>query len=171
MLIPIRSAPTVKGNGRAPATETVANILERERNALIHEWFSRVEKQPDLTHISMTYEDRTGHCTLAAARRDPSLHFGDCGRSRRGASQAGIYGRHGGGRVASLAGQHFHYSPQECEQFGCYRLASRYYYHRRRSRCPIEATNARVQGRECAKSCHRHLAAVGKNCSACVKGP
>ena len=61
MLIPIKSSATVKGNGRAPATENVADILERECDVVIHEWLSRVEKLPELTRISMTYEDRTGY--------------------------------------------------------------------------------------------------------------
>jgi RsbT co-antagonist protein rsbRD N-terminal domain len=39
----------------------VAQILERERDRLIHEWLSLVEKQEDLMTIQLSYEDRTGH--------------------------------------------------------------------------------------------------------------
>ena len=42
-------------------TETVAQILERERDPLIHEWLGLVEKQEDLMTIPLNYEDRTGH--------------------------------------------------------------------------------------------------------------
>lgn len=54
-----------KSNGaRAPSanTETVAQILERERDPLIHEWLGLVEKQEDLRAVPLNYEDRTGHC-------------------------------------------------------------------------------------------------------------
>jgi hypothetical protein len=41
---------------------TVAQILERERDPLIHEWLGLVEKQEDLRAVPLNYEDRTGHC-------------------------------------------------------------------------------------------------------------
>ena len=43
------------------AAESVADILEREVQTVIKEWLARVEKEPDLKHIPMNYEDRTGH--------------------------------------------------------------------------------------------------------------
>jgi PAS domain S-box-containing protein len=43
------------------ATETVAQILERERDALIHDWLALVEKQEDLMAIPLSYQDRTAH--------------------------------------------------------------------------------------------------------------
>lgn len=51
----------VKGNGGAVKFETVADILEREMPNLIGEWLARVEREPDLTHIPLNFEERTGH--------------------------------------------------------------------------------------------------------------
>ena len=51
-----------KNNGmRVAATESVADILEREHDALIHDWIQLVEQQDDLVAIALGYEDRTGH--------------------------------------------------------------------------------------------------------------
>ena len=51
-----------KENGLRPATtESVAHILERELEAVIHDWLALVEKQEDLVQIPLSYEDRTGH--------------------------------------------------------------------------------------------------------------
>ena len=55
---------TTKSNGVqmvSAGTETVAQVLERERDPLIHEWLGLVEKQEDLMSIKLSYEDRTGH--------------------------------------------------------------------------------------------------------------
>jgi hypothetical protein len=41
--------------------ESVADIIERELEALIQDWLSRVEKEPDLTCIPLNFEERTGH--------------------------------------------------------------------------------------------------------------
>jgi len=52
------------GNGSAPAsteTEHVADILERELDATIHEWMGLVEKEPDLLRIRLNFQERTGH--------------------------------------------------------------------------------------------------------------
>ena len=43
------------------SAESVADILERELPAIIQDWLSRVEKEPDLKCISLTFEERTGH--------------------------------------------------------------------------------------------------------------
>jgi len=40
---------------------SVADILEGQLDALIQDWLSRVEKEPDLTSIPLTFEERTGH--------------------------------------------------------------------------------------------------------------
>jgi hypothetical protein len=45
----------------AAAKETVADILERELQPVITDWLARVELEPDLTCIPLSYEDRTGH--------------------------------------------------------------------------------------------------------------
>jgi hypothetical protein len=51
-----------KNNGTIVVTaETVADILQRELNHLIHDWMTLVEKQQDLMAVSLSYEDRTGH--------------------------------------------------------------------------------------------------------------
>ena len=51
-----------KSNGtRSVTTESVADILERELDALIHDWMELVEKQDDLMAMTLGYEDRTGH--------------------------------------------------------------------------------------------------------------
>jgi hypothetical protein len=41
--------------------ESVADILERELEPLIKSWLARVDAQPDLMSIPLTFEDRTGH--------------------------------------------------------------------------------------------------------------
>jgi hypothetical protein len=48
-------------NGHSGATDSVADILERESDALIHAWLGRVEKEPELARIPLSYEERTGH--------------------------------------------------------------------------------------------------------------
>ena len=51
-----------KHNGtRSGTTESVADILERELDPIIHDWMTLVEKQEDLISIALSYEDRTGH--------------------------------------------------------------------------------------------------------------
>jgi RsbT co-antagonist protein rsbRD N-terminal domain len=51
-----------KNNGtNAITAESVADILERELDHLIHDWMTLVEKQEDLMAVSLSYEERTGH--------------------------------------------------------------------------------------------------------------
>jgi hypothetical protein len=47
--------------GDPGAVESVADILERELQPVITDWLARVELEPDLTCIPLSYEDRTGH--------------------------------------------------------------------------------------------------------------
>jgi hypothetical protein len=54
------TAPS-KNNGTIVTAESVADILERELDHLIHDWMALVEKQEDLMAVSLSYEDRTGH--------------------------------------------------------------------------------------------------------------
>src|ERR1700682_2394155 len=41
--------------------ESVADILERELQTVIEEWLIRVEKEPDLMHVTLNHDERTGH--------------------------------------------------------------------------------------------------------------
>jgi hypothetical protein len=50
-----------EGNSPPATTETVADILERERDGIIHNWAELVGKDEDLMSIPMSYEDRAGH--------------------------------------------------------------------------------------------------------------
>ena len=43
------------------ATETVADIIERQLDVVIQEWLTRVDKEPDLAAIPLSYQERTGH--------------------------------------------------------------------------------------------------------------
>src|SRR6202043_1813364 len=49
-----------KGTRTVPI-ESVADILERELDPVIHDWMRLVEKQDDLMSIALSYEVRTGH--------------------------------------------------------------------------------------------------------------
>ena len=51
----------VKRGSGIVAVESVAAILEREMPNLIQEWLDLVEKEPDLTRIPLSFEERTGH--------------------------------------------------------------------------------------------------------------
>src|ERR1700676_805791 len=56
------TASAVSANGNGVATiESVADILERELQALIKEWVVRVEQEPELTCMPLNFEERTGH--------------------------------------------------------------------------------------------------------------
>lgn len=51
-----------KNNGTGiAAAESVADVLEREMDHLIHDWLMLVEKQEDLMAIPLSREARTGH--------------------------------------------------------------------------------------------------------------
>ena len=69
MIKTIESEQKDKGNGAAVAVESVADILERELNPLISDWLLRVEQEPDLRHIPLTFEERTGHLPRLRFRR------------------------------------------------------------------------------------------------------
>jgi CheY-like chemotaxis protein len=42
-------------------TETVASILEHNVDATIQDWMRLVERDPELTRVPLTFEDRSGH--------------------------------------------------------------------------------------------------------------
>jgi hypothetical protein len=51
-----------KNNGTLLAiTEKVADVLEREMDFVIHDWMEMVQNQEDLIHISLNFDERTGH--------------------------------------------------------------------------------------------------------------
>jgi hypothetical protein len=39
----------------------VADIIERQLEVVIKDWLARVEKEPELTAIHLSYQERTGH--------------------------------------------------------------------------------------------------------------
>ncbi|HEV2314752.1 MAG TPA: hypothetical protein VGR94_05565 [Candidatus Acidoferrales bacterium] len=49
------------GGARAAPLESVAGILERQLESTIHDWMTMVEKEPELTRISLNYDERAGH--------------------------------------------------------------------------------------------------------------
>ena len=51
----------VVNDGAGSPFDSVANILESRIDDVIDEWFVRVEKEPDLTSIAMSFEERIGH--------------------------------------------------------------------------------------------------------------
>jgi hypothetical protein len=55
------SAGAAKATGGAAAIESVADILERELQSVIADWLARVEREPDLKCIPLSFEERTGH--------------------------------------------------------------------------------------------------------------
>jgi hypothetical protein len=57
----IKSGQVGGGSTGVSPTETVADILERQLEAVIKEWLARVEKEPELTVIPLNYQERTGH--------------------------------------------------------------------------------------------------------------
>jgi len=60
MIKPVETG--LRGNGsRAVGIESVADILARELEQVIRDWLVRVEHQPDLACIKLSFEERTGH--------------------------------------------------------------------------------------------------------------
>ena len=92
MIRPIESV--AKGNGDAVAIESVAEILERELPALIQDWLSRVEKEPDLTCIRLNFEERTGHLPQLLRDVISRLHL-DAGRQQPVPQPARLHGIRG----------------------------------------------------------------------------
>jgi len=59
-----KSVEFVTGPREGPdsaSIESVADIIERELHSVIVDWLARVEQEPDLTCIPLSYEARTGH--------------------------------------------------------------------------------------------------------------
>jgi hypothetical protein len=62
----IKSVGSTRGsNGSggfgAVSIDSVADILERELQNVIVDWLARVEMEPDLTCVPLSFEERTGH--------------------------------------------------------------------------------------------------------------
>ena len=57
----VESAVGPSKPGGAVTIESVADILERELKHVIEEWLIRVKKEPELTHIPLNHDQRTGH--------------------------------------------------------------------------------------------------------------
>jgi len=67
-------AKPVEGAKRsAGIVESVADILERELDTVIKEWLARVEKESDLTHISLNYEGRHRRSPMGVPRQFPHV--------------------------------------------------------------------------------------------------
>src|ERR1700731_778866 len=65
MEVPVnKSVNSASADGRPArpvALETVADILERSLETVIREWLVRVEKEPELTTIPLSFDDGTAH--------------------------------------------------------------------------------------------------------------
>ena len=57
----IRERAARRGSRKQISTERVASILEREAPRAIADWLARVEQEAELTWISLTEQQRTGH--------------------------------------------------------------------------------------------------------------
>jgi hypothetical protein len=61
MINPLKSIGSANGGGGVAVVESVADILERELHHVIRDWLGRVDHEPDLMSIPLSFEDRTGH--------------------------------------------------------------------------------------------------------------
>ena len=63
-LVQIINQRVASGPQNQRMIETVATILERAAESTIHEWFGRLEMEPTLMSIPMTFEQRTFHLSI-----------------------------------------------------------------------------------------------------------
>jgi hypothetical protein len=61
MITSIESARGPNGSGGTVSVESVADILDRELQEMIKDWLARVDQEPDLVCIPLSFEERTGH--------------------------------------------------------------------------------------------------------------
>jgi hypothetical protein len=61
MIKSIESARGPNGSGGTVSVESVADILDRELQEVIKDWLARVDQEPDLVCIPLSFEERTGH--------------------------------------------------------------------------------------------------------------
>ncbi|MGA2096265.1 MAG: hypothetical protein ABSH39_08200 [Candidatus Acidiferrum sp.] len=56
-----RTTDSLMSGGASFGTQRVADILEQELHRTIDEWIALVEKEPDLLHIRLNFDERAGH--------------------------------------------------------------------------------------------------------------
>jgi hypothetical protein len=62
LIIPIaRKTPLTEDKSQPTGRESVAAILTRRKAPLIQNWLARVKKTPQLNHLHLSDEERTGH--------------------------------------------------------------------------------------------------------------
>jgi hypothetical protein len=61
MAITIDSVKRSTRSNGGVSRESVADILERELPNVISDWLVRVDQEPDLKAVPLSYDDRTGH--------------------------------------------------------------------------------------------------------------
>jgi hypothetical protein len=61
MVKPAASRSVSNRDGGAVCVESVADILERELKNVIKNWLSRVDREPEITCIPLSFTERTGH--------------------------------------------------------------------------------------------------------------
>ena len=82
-------------------------------DAVAQEWLVRVDKEPELAAVPLSFEDRTGHLpqllrdVIVRLRLDDDTKgrgFDDGGSSRRFTRQTGLHGGNGGGGISVASG-------------------------------------------------------------------
>jgi RsbRD-like negative regulator of sigma factor len=58
---PRNPAHVSRENANDGPIKSVADIIEQQLEGVIKEWLARVEKEPELTAIPLSYQERTGH--------------------------------------------------------------------------------------------------------------
>jgi hypothetical protein len=150
---------TAKSSGAravSAGTETVAQVLEREQDQLIHDWLALAEKQQDLMTIPLvrrphrTFASVVIRCDSPAAPGflDENSYLRRSQSSRRSAAQTGLLCGHGRGRVTTVAGVSFLHSAQEHQATKLREPAARRGNHRGRSGCATKTANAALHGCE-----------------------
>jgi hypothetical protein len=61
MTKPIEPLAVAETRNGSAAVQSVATVLERELPTVIEDWLKRVEQEPELTVIPLTFDQRTGH--------------------------------------------------------------------------------------------------------------
>lgn len=61
MTKPIESPAAGEARNGSATVQSVATVLERELPNVIEDWLKRVDQEPELTAIPLTFDQRTGH--------------------------------------------------------------------------------------------------------------